>query len=311
MMERRLDTQIDILLATYNGAAFLPEQLASLLAQTHTNWRLLLRDDGSTDGSPQIVRDWAEANGVDLLVIDEGQGNIGASASFGRLLEASTAPYFALCDQDDVWLTTKVEATLRALQDAEDDSGTPVLAYCDLVVVDRNLREIAPSFRDFCSIGSLPEKRVLRKLITQNTVTGCATMGNAALRAMALPIAPEARMHDWWLALVAGQFGRIVEMEESLILYRQHGKNSMGVNALDLFSRLRRMLRGPRQALHRYAVRRAQAQAFLDRFSDRLDHQDTAFMSDYQHGNAASIWRECVATACSRISPCRASPPGC
>ncbi len=60
---------VDILLATYNGAKYLPEQLASLEAQTHADWRLIVRDDGSGDGSLGLVRDWATETGRDLIVL--------------------------------------------------------------------------------------------------------------------------------------------------------------------------------------------------------------------------------------------------
>ncbi|MBB3990613.1 glycosyltransferase family 2 protein [Croceicoccus naphthovorans] len=285
--------QIDILLATYNGAAFLPEQLGSLLSQTHTDWRLLVRDDGSTDGSLQIVKDWARDNDVDCRVVDEGTSNIGASASFGKLLEASSAPYFAFCDQDDVWLPTKLEKTLNAIQDAEDTTIGPVLAYCDLVVVDRNLTEIAPSFREFCSIGTIPTERAIRKLVVQNTVTGCATMGNAALRETAIPVATEARMHDWWLALVACQFGTIIEINDALILYRQHGNNTLGAKRLDFAGKIRRILASPIKIWSvQSANRRAQmdqARAFHNRFADRLDDHAKQVLAGYANLESMSL----------------------
>lgn len=105
---------VDILLATYNGAKYLPEQLASLESQTHGDWRLIVRDDGSSDGSLDLVRDWAVETGSDLVVLEDGESRLGPAQSFGQLLARSDAPYFAFCDQDDVWLAEKIKARLAS-----------------------------------------------------------------------------------------------------------------------------------------------------------------------------------------------------
>ncbi len=134
-------TSIDILLATYNGARFLPEQLASLDVQTHSDWRLILRDDGSDDGSLQMVRDWASRTKRELIVIEDGDIRIGPAESFARLLAHSDAPYFAFCDQDDVWEADKLSRLVDAAASAGDGI---ILAHCDLAVVDGDLSPVEP-----------------------------------------------------------------------------------------------------------------------------------------------------------------------
>src|SRR5829696_7008565 len=94
----------DILLATFNGARFLPEQLASIEAQTHGGWRLIVRDDGSDDGTRSIIEAFAERHGERVRFLRDGRSQLGACGNFAALLEASDAPYFMFCDQDDVWL---------------------------------------------------------------------------------------------------------------------------------------------------------------------------------------------------------------
>lgn len=282
-----MTAQIDILLATYNGARFLPEQLQSLLDQTHRDWRLIVRDDGSTDGSLELVKDWAAQNGVNLKVLDDGLGNLGACGSFGKLLEATDAPYFACCDQDDVWLPAKLESMLKALRQAEATSGTdtPLLAYSDLVVVNEKLEEIAPSFRAYCSIGSVPPATPIRKILIHNVVTGCAAMGNNAIARVACPIPDGARMHDWWLALVACEFGQMVDVPEALILYRQHGKNTMGALRLDLMGILLRFIRNPVRILKQrtgiVVAEKEQSRAFHLSFADRLDSYSRELTGGY------------------------------
>lgn len=103
-------SNVCILCATYNGMPFVREQIASIQAQTHQRWQLLIRDDGSTDGTPDVVADLARNDRRIRLVIDE-LGNQGASQNFARLLEcpeAATAKRLMFADQDDVWHTDKI-----------------------------------------------------------------------------------------------------------------------------------------------------------------------------------------------------------
>ncbi len=266
---------IDVLLATYNGASYLPEQLASLEAQTFADWRLVLRDDGSSDGSAQIVRDWAARTGRELAVIEDGRKGLGAMGNFAALIETSDAPYFACCDQDDVWLPEKLALMLERVREAERRRGadTPVLAYSDLRVVDAELREVSPSFRSYCPLVLPRPARVMSDLMTQNVVTGCASLGNAALRQAALPIPPEAVMHDWWLALVAVGLGELVDVPQATVLYRQHGKNAIGAVRWNLVSLLTRLVRdfAPtiRSVRDFLTISQRQARAFHARFGVR------------------------------------------
>lgn len=282
-----MTARIDILLATYNGARFLPEQLQSLLDQTHRDWRLIVRDDGSSDGSLGLVKDWATKNAVRLEVLDDGLGNLGACASFGKLLEATDAPYFAFCDQDDIWLREKLEVMLDAIRTSESAPSiqTPLLAYSDLVLVDGELNRIAGSFRQHCSIASLPSSLPLRRLLLHNVVTGCATLGNNALARLAAPIPEGTRMHDWWLALVAAEFGRLIDVPAQTALYRQHGRNTLGAARLGTAGALSRFAADPLAVLKTRAANiegeKRQARAFHDRFLTRLSDSSREIAHGY------------------------------
>ncbi|HEX8670505.1 MAG TPA: glycosyltransferase family 2 protein [Longimicrobium sp.] len=223
---------IDILLAVYNGAEYLPEQLRSLQAQTHGEWRLWVRDDGSTDGSQEVVLA-AAAGDARIRPVHGGSGRLGALGGFSWLLEHAgdgQAPYTMFCDQDDVWLPRKIELTLAAMRRAEAElgPGVPVLVHTDLQVVDRGLGVIDPSFWHYQGIE--PDLDGVNRILVQNSVTGCTAMVNRALRERASPVPPDAVMHDWWLALVASSFGRIVPLREATVLYRQHGRNDLGAH---------------------------------------------------------------------------------
>lgn len=284
---------VDILLATYRGARYLPDLLASIAAQSETDWRLILRDDGSDDGGPDLVERWAAEGGHALEVVRDGVQGAGAAGSFGRLMAASDAPYFMFCDQDDVWLSGKIATCLGEARSAEADHGTalPVLVHSDLRVVDEELRETAPSFwaqQGFRTCAVPPGAdgaRARASLLVQNTVTGCTALGNAALREMAGPVPEAAIMHDWWVAMVAAQFGTIRAVPAPTMLYRQHGANTIGARDWGLGAVASRAVREPAAAVRRtrewLAASRAQTAAFAARYGDRLDPPARARLVEY------------------------------
>ena len=242
---------VDILLATYNGARHLPAQLASIEAQTHRNWRLIVRDDGSNDDSVGIIRAWAARMDRPVIVYEDGERKVGPAQSFGRLLERSDAPFFAFCDQDDVWHHDKLRLLLDAIRSV---GGAVALAHSDLAVVNEDLELIEPSFwRQQATNESLrhgaPSDR--SPLFVQNPVTGCAMLGNAGLREAMLPIPKDVAMHDWWAALTAAFRGRIVPVDEALVQYRQHAHNSVGARDRTLGMMLRTLVSDPTAGLDR------------------------------------------------------------
>jgi len=277
----------DILLATYNGARHLPELLASLDAQTNQAWRLIVRDDGSTDDSVALVKAWGAAKPGRLTILEDGRGNLGASGNFGALLEASDGSYFLPCDQDDVWLPDKVERFIKRIAEVEAESGAdrPAIVHSDLIVADENMRPIAQSFWRYQGI-RLPETERPWKLITlQNTVTGCAMIGNAALRDLAVPVPPEAVMHDWWLASVAAFTGRIVRDPRPSVMYRQHGGNALGAQKWSFPNLARRIMISPRSVLKRPAEvlseSRVMANGVASGLSEKLSEEQKLFLQQY------------------------------
>lgn len=236
---------VDILLATYNGAPYLPALLASLEAQTDAGFRVLAADDGSSDDTATILRDWASRMGPQrarILAFPERAG--GARGNFARLLAASEARYVLFADQDDVWHPTKVARTLAALRDLEANHGAdkPCLAFCDLRVVEADLTVRHPSLWAFQQLDTVSGLHP-RHLLMENVVTGCAMGINAAARSIALPIPDAAIMHDWWLALCCVFAGHVMAIPDALIDYRQHGGNDVGASRWSLYQRLLARLR--------------------------------------------------------------------
>ena len=128
---------VEVVLPTYNGAPYLEAQLVSIRAQTLRPARVLLRDDGSSDGTPELIAQLQERYGAWLQVLPA-DGKLGCTPNVNRLLEATTAPYVALADQDDLWLPQKLEQALVLMQQLEARLGveTPLLVHSDLELVD-------------------------------------------------------------------------------------------------------------------------------------------------------------------------------
>jgi hypothetical protein len=231
-----------------------------------------------------------------VRIISDGCGRLGACGNFGALLAASEAPYFLFCDQDDVWLPEKASRLLDLMQSVEALKGThvPIMAHSDLSLVDELLCSIHGSFHRYARIGVPPADRMWRLIMVSNIVTGCASIGNAALRRIALPIPPQAAMHDWWLALVAAMFGNVAYLPEATVLYRQHGVNTVGVKSWSLPAVMLRLLTSP--CVHigraRRSVRRSQEQAtaFASRYDTLLDANISALIGGYGRLSSKPVW---------------------
>ncbi len=230
-----MSATVDILVATYNGEKFLKEQLDSILNQTYKNIKVIICDDGSTDNTNKIIDAYIKNWGDIFTKIQKPIGiKRGAKESFGVLLRASTSQYAMCCDQDDVWLPNKIEATLSRMQHEESilNITTPILVHTDLLVVDEKLGLINESF--FKSQKLEKDYKNIAAAFVKNNVTGCTSMINRALLNQMNTIPEAALMHDWWLSLFALTFGKIAFIDKPLIKYRQHNNNTLGAKKNDL-----------------------------------------------------------------------------
>ncbi|WP_226629333.1 glycosyltransferase [Alloyangia pacifica] len=267
-------TRITILLATWNGAAHLQEQLDSYRAQTHEAWDLWVSDDGSSDATLEILEAFraAESPRREVRIV---QGpRRGHAANFLSLLchpELPAGPV-ALSDQDDVWLPGKLALALGALKNA-----APVALYgAQSIHTDQALRRIG---------GSRPPRGrpCFGNALTQNVVSGhSATLSAGAVALVRRAGVPEGiPYHDWWLyQLVSGAGGEIVIDPAKVLYYRQHLSNAMGAHQ-GLSARLLRV----RQVLGRtYASWIAANLAALDRVSGLLTPENRALIETLRAG---------------------------
>ncbi|MDD3015197.1 glycosyltransferase family 2 protein [Lactococcus chungangensis] len=235
--------KVNIVLSTYNGARFLAEQLESIQKQTFTDWQLLIRDDGSTDITPQIIAEFVKADPRIHFINEHDRQNFGVIKNFFTLVKYEKADYYFFSDQDDVWLPDKMATMLDEV--IHHDKSQPLMIYMDLSVVDQDLNVTHPSM---IRSQSHHANTTLLAELTENTVTGGVAMINHAL-AEKWEDTDDVIMHDWYLALLATATGKLVYIDKPGELYRQHDNNVLGARTFR--KRLAKWL-NPLQALEKY-----------------------------------------------------------
>ena len=216
--------KVDILLATYNGARFLKEQLDSILNQTHTEFRLIISDDKSTDKTRAIIEEYAAKDSRIEYYFQK--KNLGVIKNFEFLLKKVESDYFMFSDQDDIWKENKIELSLAKLK--EDDAD---LVYSDLEVVDRDLKTIYKSYWKLKGLENKVKKyNNFEALYLNNFITGCTMLSKKKFIDLILPLPTKSKyvLHDYWVSLIVSQHGVLTYVKEPLIKYRQHKDNKIG-----------------------------------------------------------------------------------
>ena len=274
--------RIDVLLAAYEGAAWLPDQLASLRSQDDGCFRVLMQDDGSSDGTMSILSDAAASDPRFRLGCEQGR-RFGAIGNFWSLLRQTDASYIALCDQDDIWENNRISMCREVMSREEKLLGDqmPILVHSDCVLISADGAVIHPSF--FKHQGWDPKAVTLKRLLVQNNVTGCAVLINRVLADLALKYGDPGRMvmHDWFLALTAAAFGRVVFIPEKLVRYRQHAENVKGASSNGLFRRGIAALGTAQRGRARVALTYRHLGSFMDMYRDELTDDAKSILINY------------------------------
>lgn len=244
-----------ILLSTYNGERYLDEQIESLVRQEGVSFKILVRDDGSTDSTTDILDKWQKRGALTWY-----QGtNLGFAGSFMDLVvRAPRADYYALCDQDDIWLPTKLKNALEKMESLQ--SGARL--YCSNLYIYRNQVNEGLWWK------KKPCIDFYRSLV-QNVATGCTIVFNESLRNIVVGHLPQSlKYHDYWLYHTALLFGKVYFDEEAFIYYRQHDSNQVGAK-----SRLRDRLYSKVQSLKKLKkqhYREQEARQLLLSYADTI-----------------------------------------
>lgn len=250
----------------YNGARYLQQQLDSLVAQSVRPDEIVIVDDGSVDDSPRIAEDFARAapDGIDVIVV-RNPVNLGVVANFEKALSLTTGALVFLCDQDDVWVPSKIETMTRVF-DMRDDL---LLLFSDARLIDEAGRALPHTLFEALEV-TARERRLLREhrpfaaLIGRNVVTGATAVVRRAVIDAARPFPPE-WVHDEWLAIVAAALGSVDYLPMPLIDYRQHDANQIGVHRLTLTEKWTKLFK---HRAERYRTLQRRAEILLRRIDD-------------------------------------------
>lgn len=221
---------VQVFLSTYNGAQYIEEQIESIVNQKGISVKILIRDDGSTDGTLIKLNKLMSKYPSQITILAE--HNVGVVRSFFNIIQQSSeiADYYAFCDQDDVWLPYKLLKAVNQLQVSKN--GTPLL-YCTATqMVSQDLKPIKIWPRD------LNKKPTFKNALIENVCVGCTMVFNyEALKLIKdnLPNNIEnIIMHDWWTYLLISAIGEVYFDSKPSILYRQHDNNVLGGEAKNL-----------------------------------------------------------------------------
>jgi hypothetical protein len=210
---------VSAVIATYNFERFLPRAIDSVLAQ---DWPaealdIVVVDDGSTDGTPQLMRAYAERHPNIRYIRKENGGHL---STFNAAIGAARGDYIALLDGDDEWLPGKIAAQVAVLE-ARPEVG---LVHGDMTVVDGDNRVLQESFVGAKSYDPV-EGRILGRLMRGNVVTTSAIMVRASLRERYYPLPSWSRVQDWWISVRVAEVAEIAYLPQTVTLYRSHGGN--------------------------------------------------------------------------------------
>lgn len=224
--------KVCILMAIYKpNMQWLIEQLESLNAQTYKNIELIVYNDCPDDEVNYETIYEKHITNFEFSIV-QGEANLGSTLAFGKLTEMANGEYIAYCDQDDVWLPNKLEILVNEIKRSNAD-----LICSDMYVIDANSNIVADSItkvrpRYIFYNGN----NVFENAIIHNWVTGCTVLIKTEMAKKALPF-PKKFVHDVWLAAYTGAYGKIVNLNKSLIKYRIHGNNQTlvlaGINNKD------------------------------------------------------------------------------
>ena len=268
-----------VLLSSYNGEKFLGEQLDSLFAQEEVIVHVLIRDDGSSDNTINLIRERIK-QGENITLI-EGK-NLGFAMSFMALVNEAynyinEFGFFAFCDQDDVWLPKKLSAAVSMLKE-KGLSNKPNLYWSNFTLVDEDLHPFYEPKTD--NLETQQETNSYIPTMTKPTIMvryfmlGCTMVFDKNMVAFLkkYPTENKLTMHDLWLSQTGIFFGNVLFDNNSYLLYRQHGRNAAGVD--NSWSGRWRRFKKSFKTYERRHFREINAQNFLSAYHDILAPED-------------------------------------
>ena len=269
---------IAVCMATYNGEAYIAEQIESIFAQTYSYFKIYIADDQSHDKTSVIVRSFQKRYPDKISLIHRTK-HVGVVKNFELLLEACSEAYIVLADQDDIWEKYKLEVQLKAMLELEEISQEKrCLVHSDLSVINQDALKLYDSYFNFRGY-KLDECKDLGHILGPSGVMGNTIMINAKLRDKILPFPPSLEIHDYWIGVVAELYGSRRTLSKPLVRYRIHKNNaSNSLKSIDSKVSIRRWLHRDLRLPYMESTRAGLMQFLL---TERLTKEDRHYIEAF------------------------------
>lgn len=208
------EKKVAVILSTYNGERFVREQLDSILNQTYKNFEIVVRDDGSSDNTVNIIKEYQKNNKNITLYERE---NVGFVKSFFELLKLADADYYSYADQDDVWIQNKIELAVQELNKL--DNTKPNMVFGNSDYYDENMK--------FIGKGDRNKKYSFLRALFACCGQGMTMTVNKKTRDMIIENNPKSCFfHDWWTYLLCVGLGNVAYNNVTTVKYRRRKENA-------------------------------------------------------------------------------------
>lgn len=211
--------RITVILSAYNGEKYIQSQIDSILNQTYDNFILYIRDDGSTDGTRKILKQYSEKDS--RVKVQYGE-NIGYVKSFFKMLSEVNSEYIAFSDQDDIWLPEKLSVAQAAL--SQKNKSVPLMWASNIYICDEKMNVI--------SIGARKRMSNFSNSLFMCNTQGMTMIINNKAREKVVSNLPKQNImyHDWWIYRVVSAFGEVIFDSDPYVKYRRHDKNESDIS---------------------------------------------------------------------------------
>ena len=234
--------KISVAMATYNGEKYIQKQLDSILNQSHKVNEIILVDDKSTDNTREVIQKYIQQHPEMKFSFYVNEENLGYKKNFKKAMSYCRGEYIFLCDQDDIWLSNKVEEMI-AIMDTHPNILSLASSFSFIDKDDKtfevekvkglsnnNLLRMVVNTNDAVEV-------TFETLLTQNSFQGCALVIRQELNQRFQECFTEDLFHDWLINLLAAEQKGMYFYNKSLFLYRIHGKNTIGINEQEHYTK--------------------------------------------------------------------------
>ncbi len=274
VLDSKMQTKtVTILMATYNGASYIKNQILSLQQQKHRNWQLYIQDDGSKDRTVAIIKEMMLFDSR-IHLIDNGPSGKGAGKNFISLVKYSNSYYTIFCDQDDIWLENKISDMVEFADSfCLGDCDAPSIVYADGYAFSDTTGEI-----DFSGISHNHADGLKDFLFFNGGYQGCSIMFNRAMTDFLTRYNGYIHLHDDIVSLTAHCLGQVHFLPKKLMLYRQHSNAVTGIKSFE--KSIHKKIRSPVN----YLLSRkhcAVKQSFYNNYHTLLSKENAKIFDDF------------------------------